>query len=113
MTKRKRKGRKVKLRPRFFIVLLVLVVIVGFGGYKAYNHMIAERMAAQQAKTQYEQGVKISLAAKAYINLGLKYSDQYYKGGYPPTHAVDYGQGIKVTSMYYGGTPYRATRIVK
>ena len=36
-----------------------------------------------------------------------------YAGNGKIVHAVTEGQGIKVTSMYYGGTPYRATRIVK
>ncbi len=36
-----------------------------------------------------------------------------YAGNGKIVHAVTEGQGIRVTSMYYGGTPYRATRIVK
>jgi cell wall-associated NlpC family hydrolase len=36
-----------------------------------------------------------------------------YAGNGKVVHAVTYGQGIKVTSMYYSGHPYRATRIVK
>jgi len=63
---------------------------------------------------QYTVGKRVSLKHLKPGDL-LSYSGHVaiYAGNGKIVHAVDYGQGIKVTSMYYGGTPYRATRIVK
>jgi len=63
---------------------------------------------------QYTVGKRVSMSNLKPGDL-LSYSGHVaiYAGNGKIVHAVTYGQGIRVTSMYYGGHPYRATRIVK
>lgn len=62
---------------------------------------------------QYTVGKRVSLKHLKPGDL-LSYSGHVaiYVGHGKIVHAVTEGQGIKVTSMYYSGSPYRATRIV-
>lgn len=62
---------------------------------------------------QYTVGKRVSMKHLKPGDL-LSYSGHVaiYAGNGKVVHATTYGQGIKVTSMYWSGRPYRATRIV-
>lgn len=80
------RGRKrYRVKPRFFVILFLLVCfVVGGVIYFALNGQ-KDKERANEAKAQLEQGNNIMLAARIYIsNKDLRYDDQYFAGGYPP-----------------------------
>lgn len=93
MTKGKKihRKRRYKLKPRFFVIITVLLAVVLLLAFRIMAMVLPnffdagkrDEVAAVHGCT-YEQGIRIMVAAKGYINSGLKYDDQYYAGGYPP-----------------------------
>ena len=88
--KRNRKRRKrYRLKPRFFvflgiIVLLLIVLIVKIAGAFLGSPAVS-RHPVETEGLSYEQGTRVMIAAKSYINTeGLTYNDAYYENGYPP-----------------------------
>ncbi|MGF6375240.1 uncharacterized protein YijF (DUF1287 family) [Clostridiales Family XIII bacterium PM5-7] len=78
----KRKKKITKIRPRFFLILGVIAVIIcgslfvllGKEDHQETNH-----------SAQREQGYQIMFAARKYIlNPKLRYDPAYFSGGYPP-----------------------------
>lgn len=80
------RGRKrYRIKPRFFIILILLICIVIGGGIYFVFHSQSDKGNKNDAKAQLEQGNNIMLAARIYINnKDLRYDDQYFAGGYPP-----------------------------
>lgn len=78
--------KRYKLKPRFFIILIVLIcVIFGFGGYFLLRGAGGSGDTDDYKYRQYLQGGKIMMASIAYIeNKDLRYDDRYFSGGYPP-----------------------------
>ena len=76
--------KRYRVKPRFFVILILLICFVG-GGVLYFN--LHSRSANENAErsAQLEQGRQIMLASRIYIcNKDLRYDDQYYNGGYPP-----------------------------
>ena len=83
-----RKQRKLDafiLKPRLFAILILIFVVLFM--------VLVSRFAISQIKKShvapdhgcsYEQGMRIMIHAKGYINTDLTYDGSYFQGGYPP-----------------------------
>ena len=91
--KRQKKRKRYRLKPRFFVITTTLLLILFLLLFRVITLMLplfvdpeeetAQAQAADHGCT-YQQGIRIMIGAKGYINTGLTYSDRYYSGGYPP-----------------------------
>lgn len=81
-------NRKYRIRMRFLLWMLLLVLLlcstILFISFRAgYRHYVEDSRA--KFGCTYEQGLRVMLAARAYINTkGLHYDTSYFSGGYPP-----------------------------
>ncbi len=79
-----RHKKKYRMKPRFFVILAVLVGLIA-GGVLYFNFYSDSKAENEEKSAQLEQGWQIMLASRIYIcNKDLRYDDQYYAGGYPP-----------------------------
>lgn len=79
-----RHKKKYRMKPRFFVILAVLVGLIA-GGILYFNFYSDSKAENEEKSAQLEQGYQIMLASRIYIcNKDLRYDDQYYAGGYPP-----------------------------
>ncbi|SCJ96175.1 Uncharacterized protein conserved in bacteria [uncultured Eubacterium sp.] len=79
-----RHKKKYKIKPRFFVILAVLVGLIA-GGILYFNFHSDSKAENDEKSAQLDQGYQIMLASRMYIcNKDLRYDDQYYAGGYPP-----------------------------
>lgn len=80
--------RKYKVKPRFFIVVAVILCLLLAGVIllvRGCGGSDDGAMRTDLLRTQQVQGRKMMTAARIYINTeGLHYDDGYYAGGYPP-----------------------------
>lgn len=76
---RKKRKKRYRLKPRFFIAVLLLVAFIGGGAW-----LFMEEQGKQLYPTVMNDGRKIMLAAREYINSPLTYEPSSYAGGYPP-----------------------------
>ena len=81
---KKKNQYKNRYKLRFFIILLLIIAVLS--GYTYYlfenDNYVNEKTPFNAEK--YETGMKIMMAARAYINTDLKYDSGYFSGGYPP-----------------------------
>ncbi|OLR54792.1 hypothetical protein BHK98_01055 [Hornefia porci] len=91
--KRQKNRRRYRLKPRFYVIMAALLLILFLLLFRVITLMLPlfvdqEEETAQAADhgCTYQQGIRIMIGAKGYINTGLTYSDRYYSGGYPPAH---------------------------
>ncbi len=79
-----RHKKKYRMKPRFFVILAVLVGLIA-GGILYFNFHSDSKAENDEKSAQLDQGYQIMLASRMYIcNKDLRYDDQYYAGGYPP-----------------------------
>lgn len=79
-----RHKKKYRIKPRFFVILAVLVGLIA-GGILYFNFHSDSKAENDEKSAQLDQGYQIMLASRMYIcNKDLRYDDQYYAGGYPP-----------------------------
>lgn len=72
--RKQRRYRRYKIRPRFYVIIFVLVVIISCGCFIYFSKTVP-----------YEQGMEIVAASRMYIsNENLTYDGSYIEGGYPP-----------------------------
>lgn len=79
--------KKYKFKPRFFVILVILLcLVIGLGGFALFRGLTGGGAEHEDYRyQQYLQGWQIMMASKVYIaNDELRYDDQYYNGGYPP-----------------------------
>lgn len=74
--------RRYRVKPRFFVIFFVLICLVSGTVYWFSDDGVKEVLPITEV--QLEQGNRIMLGARAYINTDLTYDDKYYDGGYPP-----------------------------
>lgn len=79
-----RHKKKYRMKPRFFVILSVLVGLIA-GGILYFNFHSDSKAENDEKSAQLDQGYQIMLASRMYIcNKDLRYDDKYYAGGYPP-----------------------------
>lgn len=79
-----RHKKKYRMKPRFFVILAVLVGLIA-GGILYFNFHSDSKAENDEKSAQLDQGYQIMLASRMYIcNKDLRYDDKYYAGGYPP-----------------------------
>lgn len=79
--------KRYKLKPRFFIILVVLAcMVIGLGGFLFFKGISGGGEDTENyAYRQYLQGMQIAMASRVYISYDdLRYNDAYFAGGYPP-----------------------------
>ena len=82
---RNRTTGKSLLKPRYILILLVIVVVLFvFLISRFMVPRIIGRPASIDHGCTYEQGMRIMVHAKGYINTDLTYDGSYFQGGYPP-----------------------------
>ncbi|MEF9922327.1 MAG: DUF1287 domain-containing protein, partial [Anaerovoracaceae bacterium] len=74
--------RRYRVKPRFFVIFFVLIGVISGAAYWFLHDGVNEVLPV--TAVQLEQGNRIMLGARAYINTDLTYDDKYYGGGYPP-----------------------------
>lgn len=79
---RRKHVKKIIIRPRFFVILAVILgLVLGAAVYFAGQGQQKQKASGDMT----EQGFRIMMSARAYIsNDKLRYDDAYFAGGYPP-----------------------------
>ena len=77
--KEKKKRRKYRVRPRFFVIIAVMLLMIVVLVWSLYSVHVRNN------RCEYETGREIAGAARIYIaNKDLVYNSSYIEGGYPP-----------------------------
>ena len=85
--------RRYRVRPRFYVFTAVFVSLIFLAAFLILQAVLPKdhgvHVGAPAFKTEqglsYEQGLRVMLAAKKYINTpGLTYDASYFVDGYPP-----------------------------
>lgn len=81
-----RRRKRYRIRPRFFIVVsLLLCFLIGCTAFFLSRCQGEDAAQDDRGREQFVQGFSLMMASKVYIsNEDLRYKDTYFAGGYPP-----------------------------